>query len=105
MIPKTVKIKALSGFASLGLHKDNEPRLYSIMRQWLGYQKTLQGCLLDGHLGLLTHGATPNRAEDLQSRFFISVHFGLYPLMMTYLATLKPTQKNVCLVGRQKTLP
>ncbi|MEL4428735.1 hypothetical protein [Shewanella mangrovisoli] len=105
MIPKTVKIKALSGFASLGLHKDNEPRLYSVMRQWLGYQKTLQGCLLNGHLGTLKHGITPNQVEDLQGRFFISVHFGLYPLMISYLATLRPKQKIVCLVGKQKSLP
>ncbi|MGI5309953.1 hypothetical protein [Rheinheimera sp. WS51] len=105
MIPKTIKIKALSGFASLGLHKGNDARLYSTMRQWLGYQKTLQGCLLNGHIGALKHGDTLNKQEDLQCRFFISVHFGLYPLMISYLASLKPKHKIVCLVGKQKSLP
>jgi hypothetical protein len=98
MIPKTAKIKALSGFASLGIYQGDEPRLYSVMRQWLSYQKTLQGILLNGHIGQLRHGFTPNQQEDLQGRFFISVHFGLYPLLISYLAGLRPKQKSLPLL-------
>lgn len=99
---KTTRLKVLANYAKLGLAEDKT--LYSHLRNWLKYQACLQGILANQDLGGLSPGDNPQRSLDSQCRFFITAHFGIYPIIIAYLAELYPTQKIVCLVGKQQSL-
>lgn len=100
---KTTKILALSNLIRLGLV--NEKSAYSTLRKWLKYQHKLQGILLTQS----TNGISivPNDKVDSVARhcrFFITAHFGMYPLLIKYLCEQSPSQKLIVLIGKQQAL-
>lgn len=99
---KTSRLKVLANFAKMGLAEDKT--LYKHLKHWLVYQSVLQGILVHRSLGRLTVGDAPQRDLDQQCRFFITAHYGLYPMVICYLAALYPDRPIVCLVGKQQSL-
>lgn len=99
---KAARLKVLANYAKLGLAEDKN--LYRRLRDWLKYQRILQSILVNQSFGSLYLGDAPHREQDGKCRFFITAHFGFYPIILSYLAELYPARRIVCLVGKQQSL-
>lgn len=99
---KILKLTALANFLRLGVANTSS---YQHLKKWLSYQKSLQGILTAQSLDQFRlEQNTASREIDLEHRFFITAHYGIYPMINKYLCTLFPDRKIICLVGQQKTI-
>ncbi|WOI38539.1 hypothetical protein R1T43_05770 [Alteromonas sp. CI.11.F.A3] len=77
--------------------------VYSHLRKWLQYQKKLQSILFTQSIDQFNL-QPESQSQDLQNRFFVTAHFGMYPLIIKYLSNIFPDRKIICLVGKQKSI-
>lgn len=98
---KTSKLRAL---ASFDLMLGEEANHYSVLKKWLRYENSLQGILQDMNIDGFTITDGESRVDDSNYRFFITAHYGIYPLALFYLSRLFPDKKLVCLVGKQRAI-
>lgn len=98
---KTVKLTVLSNFLRLGVSSSSE--VYSHLRKWLQYQKKLQGILATQSINQFSLEPSDEN-NDIENRFFVTAHFGMYPLIIQYLSNIFPEREIICLVGKQKSI-
>lgn len=98
---KTTKLKVLSNFIRLGASSSDE--IYIHLKKWLQYQKKLQGILATQSIDQFNLNPL-DEGCDFENRFFVTAHFGMYPLIVKYLSTIFPEREIICLVGKQKSI-
>lgn len=99
---KLVKAQALINFYLLGIV--NMLQRFSTLKKWLVYQRVLQSILARCSVAFLEVGAGNNTDNDRACRFFLTAHYGLYPMILAYLSQLHPGKDIVCLVGKQRSI-
>lgn len=100
---KTTKLLVLSNLIRMGLVDTNNA--YSTLRKWLKYQHKLQSILLTQSIedfSVVTKDSVD--VATATQRFFITAHFGMYPLIIKYLCDQSPSQKLIVLIGKQQAL-
>jgi hypothetical protein len=99
---KTILIRAISNFFRLGLSKNQN--VYSILKKWIKYQIHLQHILQNLTFKGLVAELGISKQDDINCRFFITAHYGIYPFLLVYLQSLFPDKKIAVLVAKQKSL-
>lgn len=98
-------IYALTNFSKIhNLESIEKIKLYSILRAWIRYQKSLQKILEETSLEQYNYRSFSTDQEVLDCRFFITVHYGIYPLIYTHLNNTFNNKKIVCIIGQQLSI-
>jgi len=75
--------------------------IYPFLIKWKRYQKALKVLLTEHDVNQFS---IINNEINHNKRFFITAHFGLYPLIAHQLSKIFPSKKVICIVGKQNDL-
>lgn len=93
-------VKSKVNFYKLGFRKSEV--LDEIVLNWNIYQNRLRRIVEKLSFEGMQY-TSKSEGDDSKCKFFITMHYGMYPLLLLYLKNLNSKQKTVILIGKQQS--